>query len=175
MQKELNGSRAEIDKLKKATLKTAQNWTLGGKTLVLLTISVGVLLWARERWASEVPAAEAPAAPAGQEKAPEAPAAKVARKKAEEGASMVFDRDDEAQFIKSTSIVPVYSKFTRVLTFRIYPQYKARRRQRIISPDRYDPFAAGVQVCDVGRRCLPIKPGVRMQRVLSEGVTERER
>ena len=84
MQKELNGSRAEIDKLKKAKLKTAQNWTLGGKTLVLLTISVGVLLWARERWASEVPAAEAPAAPAAEEKAPEAPAAKVARKKAEE-------------------------------------------------------------------------------------------
>ncbi|MFN9902007.1 MAG: hypothetical protein ACK55Z_25150, partial [bacterium] len=42
MQKELNGSRAEIDKLKKAKLKTAQNWTLGGKTLVLLTILVGV-------------------------------------------------------------------------------------------------------------------------------------
>ena len=80
-------------------------------------------------------------------------------------ASRVSDRDDEAQFIKSTSIVPVYSKFTRVLTFRICPQYKARRRQRIISPERHDPFAAGDQVCDVGRRCLPIKPGVRMQRV----------
>jgi len=86
MQKELNGSRAEIDKLKKAKLKTAQNWTPGWKTLVLLTISVILVgvLWARERWASEVPAAEAPAAPAAEEKAPEAPAAKVARKKAEE-------------------------------------------------------------------------------------------